>query len=70
MPSELVVWKTNIWEPYSLKDKVFGKGKKDQSAGIISNKKSIKNYILNWIRGNVFIPDPKVFWIKSSVNFY
>ena len=69
MPSELVVWKTNIWEPYSLKDKVFGKGKKDQSAGIISNKKSIKNYILNWIRGNVFIPDPKVFWIKSSVKF-
>ena len=69
MPSELVVWKKNIWEPYALKDKIFGKGQKDQSAGIISTKKSFKNTLLNWIRGNIFIPDPKIFWIKSSVKF-
>lgn len=69
MPSELVVWKQNIWEPYALKDKIFGKGKKDQSAGVISKKKSIKNTFLNWIRGNIFIPDPKVFWVQPSVKF-
>ena len=69
MPSELVVWKQNIWEPYALKDKIFGKGKKDQSAGVIPKKKSIKNTFLNWIRGNIFIPDPKVFWVQPSVKF-
>jgi len=69
IPSKIDVWKTPIWEPYSLKDKFFGKGAKNQSAGIISNKKSLKNKLLNWMRGNVFIPDPKVYWVKPSVKF-
>ena len=69
IPSEVDVWKTSIWEPYALKDKFFGKGAKNQSAGIISNKKSLKNKLLNWMRGNVFVPDPKVYWVKPSVKF-
>ncbi|MDG1349373.1 MAG: glycosyl transferase family 1 [Flavobacteriales bacterium] len=68
IPSEAEIWKTSIWEPYSLKDKLFGKGGKSQSAGVIANKKSLKNKALNWVRGNVFIPDPKVYWVKPSVN--
>jgi glycosyltransferase involved in cell wall biosynthesis len=66
---EIEVWKTPIWEPYSLKDKLFGKGKKSQSAGLILNNKSLKNKVLNWVRGNVFIPDPKVYWAKPSIKF-
>ena len=66
---EIEVWKTPIWEPYSSKDKLFGKGKKSQSAGLISNNKSLKNKVLNWVRGNVFIPDPKVYWAKPSIKF-
>ncbi|MAX06225.1 MAG: glycosyl transferase family 1 [Flavobacteriales bacterium] len=58
------VWKTPIWEPYSLKDKFFGRGKKNQSAGVISN-----NIVLNWLRGNIFIPDPKIYWVKPSVKY-
>ena len=68
IPAEAEIWKTSIWEPYSLKDKIFGKGGKSQSAGVISNKKSLKNKVLNWVRGNVFIPDPKVYWVKPSVE--
>jgi len=68
IPAEAEIWKTPIWEPYALKDKLFGKGGKTQSAGVISNKKSLKNKVLNWVRGNVFIPDPKVYWVKPSVN--
>jgi glycosyltransferase involved in cell wall biosynthesis len=66
--AEAEIWKTLIWEPYALKDKLFGKGGESQSAGVISNKKSLKNKVLNWVRGNVFIPDPKVYWVKPSVK--
>ena len=38
IPSEVEVWKIPIWEPYALKDTLFGKASKSQSAGIISNK--------------------------------
>ena len=68
IPAETEIWKTLIWEPYTLKDKLFGKGDKSQSAGVISNKRSLKNKVLNWVRGNMFIPDPKVYWIKPSVK--
>jgi glycosyltransferase involved in cell wall biosynthesis len=68
IPAEAEIWKTSIWEPYSLKDKIFGKGGESQSAGVISNKKSLKNKVLNWVRGNVFIPDPKIYWVKPSVK--
>ena len=66
--TETEIWQTSIWEPYALKDKLFGKGGKSQSAGVISNKRSLKNKILNWVRGNMFIPDPKVYWVKPSVK--
>ena len=64
---ETEVWKTPIWEPYSLKDKLFGKSE-SSNAGVIQNKYSIKNKIMNWVRGNIFIPDPKVFWVKPSIK--
>ena len=68
IPAEAEIWKTSIWEPYALKDKIFGKGGESQSAGVVSNNKSLKNKVLNWVRGNVFIPDPKVYWVKPSVE--
>ena len=67
--NDLEVYKIPIWEPYSLKDKIFGKSYDNQSIGIVSKKKSLKNYLLNWVRGNIFIPDPKVFWVRPSVKF-
>ena len=66
---EIEIWKTPIWEPYNLKNKVFGKRSRTQSTGIISNRNSFKNIMFNWIRGNMYIPDPKIHWVKPSVNF-
>ncbi len=60
--------KLPIWEPYTLKDKVFGISKKSQTSGIISKEKSIKDFCFNWIRGNFFIPDPKKYWISPTVR--
>ena len=69
VPPEAVIWKTPIWEPYILKDNFFGKTVNNQSVGVISNKKSLKSRLLNWVRGNVFIPDPKLYWVEPSVKF-
>ena len=69
IPKEAEIWKTPIWEPYAFKDKLFGKGNKNQSAGVISGKKSLKNKALNWVRGNMFIPDPKVYWVRPSMKY-
>ena len=69
IPSECIVWKRSIWEPYALKDRLFGRKEGSQSVGIISNNKSLKNKFLNWVRGNLFIPDPKRYWVKPSVRF-
>jgi hypothetical protein len=68
IPAEAKIWKTPIWEPYALKDKLFGIGSESQSAGVITNKKSLKNKLLNWVRGNIFIPDPKIYWVKPSIK--
>ena len=64
---ETEVWKTPIWEPYKIKDKLLGKSE-SSNTGIIQDKTSTKNKMLNWIRGNVFVPDPKVFWVKPSIK--
>jgi glycosyltransferase involved in cell wall biosynthesis len=64
---ETEVWKSPIWEPYTLKDKLLGKSE-SSNAGIIQEKTSTKNKILNWVRGNFFVPDPKVFWVKPSIK--
>lgn len=66
--NKIDVIKFPIWEPYSLKDNLFGKSKKSQASGLFSNHKSLKNKLLNWVRGNLFIPDPKKYWIKPTTS--
>jgi glycosyltransferase involved in cell wall biosynthesis len=72
VPKEAEIIKTKIWEPYSIHKKFFGNGKtaKGATAGIVEeSKSSLKAKLSNWIRGNFFIPDPKIFWVKPSIKF-
>ena len=65
-----IILKNKIFEPYGLAS-FFGKSKtKKISSGIIPSRKkqSLAERILLWIRGNIFIPDARVFWVKPSVN--
>ena len=60
-----------IWEPYQLAA-IFSKNKtKKISSGIIPSKKkqSFLEKLFLWIRGNLFIPDARVFWVKPSVKY-
>jgi glycosyltransferase involved in cell wall biosynthesis len=61
-----------IWEPYQFYKKFTGKQKTDRvHAGLLSNKKSSGwvEQLAVWIRGNLFIPDARKFWIKPSIRF-
>jgi glycosyltransferase involved in cell wall biosynthesis len=62
--------KTPIWEPYKL-FKIFTR-KKDKNiynAFISDGKQSVTERISVFIRGNIFIPDAKCFWIKPSIKY-
>ena len=62
-PKSIEILKQPIWEPTAL---LFWKKSKQQTKGI-SNVS--KGGFLSFIRGNFFIPDPKVFWVKPSVSY-
>lgn len=70
LPQDLTLLKTKIWEPYSLAS-LFSKEKtKKISAGIIPSKKlSWMDKCLLWVRGNLFIPDARILWVRPSVRF-
>jgi glycosyltransferase involved in cell wall biosynthesis len=63
VPENIEVLKQPIWEPTDL---LFWKKKKEQKSGV-SN--AVNNGFLSFLRGNFFIPDPKVFWVNSSVKY-
>jgi len=69
--SNLTVLKIPIKEPYKWA-RFFSKSKTSKlSKGLISNQKkqSILEKLLLFIRGNFFIPDARVSWVRPSVSF-
>ncbi|MBE8723813.1 glycosyltransferase family 4 protein [Flavobacterium hungaricum] len=67
----VIVLKNKIWEPYQLAS-VFSKNKtKKISSGIFPQKKkqTFLDKTFLWVRGNLFIPDARVFWVKPSVSY-
>ncbi|PKB15525.1 glycosyltransferase family 4 protein [Flavobacterium sp. 5] len=71
VPENVIILKNKIFEPYQLAS-VFSKNKtKKISSGIIPNQKkqTFLDKTLLWIRGNLFIPDARVFWVKPSLIY-
>ncbi|MDD4374129.1 MAG: glycosyltransferase family 4 protein [Bacteroidales bacterium] len=72
IPAEIEVIKTRVWEPYRWY-KAFTGRKSDEriQTAFLSEKKKpgMAEKLSIWIRGNVFIPDARRFWIKPSVRF-
>jgi glycosyltransferase involved in cell wall biosynthesis len=73
VPGEAEVIRFPIWEPYAIffaLGGIFGKRTSAKSTQLVSTKnESLFQRISTWIRGNLFIPDPRVFWVKPSVVF-
>jgi hypothetical protein len=66
-----IIIKTPIFEPYQLASFLSKNKTKKISSGIIPNQKKQSNLekLMLWVRGNLFIPDARVFWVKSSVAY-
>lgn len=69
---DLIHIKQPIFEPYSFYKKFVGLKKDDRiNTGFLSEKEKPKKAegIAVWIRGNIFIPDARTFWIKPSIKY-
>jgi galactitol-specific phosphotransferase system IIB component len=66
-----IILKHKIFEPYQIASFFSTTKTKKISSGIIPNqrKQSFLDKTFLWIRGNLFIPDARVFWVKPSVSY-
>ncbi len=62
------VIRTPIWEPFEIYRKIMGKNA-SRKQGVVSGNKSELGKMMVWFRANIFIPDPRKFWIKPSTKF-
>lgn len=72
VPASAEILRLPIWEPYDAFFKLsglFGKKKPAASDMVAVGKKSFFQRVSAWIRGNFFIPDPRVFWVRPTASF-
>jgi glycosyltransferase involved in cell wall biosynthesis len=72
IPSEAEVIHFPIWEPYEAFNRLssaIGEKKGNPAELVSKKKKSFFQKLSTWIRANLFIPDPRVFWVKPSAAF-
>ncbi|WP_190808567.1 glycosyl transferase family 1 [Flagellimonas sp. S3867] len=70
VPEGIQILKQSIKEPYAWAGILSKKKTKTISSGIIEEKApSVLEKLMLWIRGNLFIPDARKFWVKPSVKF-
>jgi len=85
IPAEAEVIKTKIIEPYSAYRMIMGSKQSTDMKTLMTSKTaatggevnpinndgklSLKKRLSLFIRGNFFIPDPRVWWVRSSVKF-
>lgn len=72
VPDSVEVIRFPIWEPYQLFFKfssLLGNKTVQQADFISTGKKTFFQTVSSWIRGNFFIPDARVFWVKPSVEY-
>jgi len=63
------VLKFPIWEPYGVFKKLTGTRELKQGQILEDSNNSLLKSLSVFLRGNLFVPDPKVFWVKPSVNY-
>ncbi|KQT17606.1 glycosyl transferase family 1 [Chryseobacterium sp. Leaf404] len=70
VPEGLEIVRTKIWEPYQLAEKLNKSNKKFKAGQFdVGENQSWKSKLSIWVRGNFFIPDARVFWVKPSTQF-
>jgi glycosyltransferase involved in cell wall biosynthesis len=67
----VTIIKQRITEPYAWASAFSRSNTKKISSGIIPNQKkqSLLQRLMLWVRGNLFIPDARVLWVKPSAAY-
>lgn len=71
IPEGIEIVESPIWEPYQLYKHFTGRDKNQKvQAGFINEDKEPGKMekLAIWLRGNIFIPDARRFWIKPGVR--
>ena len=70
VPEGLTIYTHPIKEPYRWASVFSSQKTTDLSAGVLSSsKRSFLSKLMLFIRGNFFIPDARVSWVKPSVTY-
>lgn len=67
---DVIIYRHPIFEPYGIASLFSSKKLLKASSGIIpkNEKLGLLDKLLLWIRGNLFIPDARIFWVKPAVK--
>lgn len=72
VPKDIRVIRNKIWEPYAFYKQFTGRKKEEKiQTAFLTEKKGKFHFLENiavWIRGNMFIPDARKYWIRPSVK--
>lgn len=70
IPNDVEIISCPIWEPYGWASFFSRKKTKRISSGVIQKYKEqgVLERIMLWVRGNLFVPDARKFWIKPAVK--
>lgn len=70
VPECAEIIRTRIVEPYGIYRRLVGKkGGQTEVNPVSGGRKSLMQRLSLWVRGNFFIPDPRVSWVRPSVRF-
>ncbi|MBW3544020.1 MAG: glycosyltransferase family 4 protein [Bacteroidetes bacterium] len=69
--AEVEVLRLPIWEPYHLATLLTGKKGSSINYGVALENKGNKlsSRLMHWLRGNLLLPDPRVFWTHPASRF-
>ena len=70
IPKDITILKRPVLEPYSIASVFSEKGTRTMSSGLIREKEQgLMEKFLLWVRGNLFVPDARKFWVAPSVKY-
>ena len=70
IPAEVEVVRRPITEIYGIYRSLTGRKASAAEVNVVnSQRKSFKQRLVMWVRGNAFIPDPRISWVRPSVRF-